>query len=147
MKKVLFIIGLTLFINGCKTISIPVNAELKETAPFEVVEGFYMKTGKQEYKVTLLINSTDGRPKTIYFKGLHANLTSKDNLNFTAYLKPEKLGNDLILHEDPKKEFGNKPPSFLRDQQKYRLAKNKALILFDYQGVSYFIEKVIKQKK
>src|SRR5210317_1776328 len=133
MKKILFIIGLTLSINGCKTISIPMNVEFKETAPSEVIEGFYIKTGKQEYKITLLISSTDGRPKTIYFRGLQANLTSKDNLNFTAYLKPGKLGNDLILHEDPKKEFGNKPPNFLGDEQKYRLSKNKALVLFDYQ--------------
>lgn len=87
---------------------------------------------------------------SIFFRGQKAAvmmLEEKGKKNCSArFVTPKLEKPDIIMHKDPKKEFGNKPPK-LQEKIPFELADNEAVISYTQAGkVKYFKIENIKQK-
>lgn len=88
---------------------------------------------------------------SVYFRGrieaLHEEPETKGL--YAAYFKiPSKEGlpDDFVMHSDPKKEFGNKPPVILKDFP-FELKSDEAVIRYTVgDKVRYFKTNVIKKE-
>lgn len=113
------------------------SAQFEKTAPATLLESSYQewvggRPGSKGVLVTLKF--TNIKPETVfdslYFNGKVVKLNSKMEANIltlTGNFVETSGSKDLILDADPKKEFGNKPPS-LAQKIPFELNQNEAVI-------------------
>ena len=115
------------------------SAQLDKKVPVTITESFYQdwvggRPGSKGTLVSIKLNNPDVKMifDSIYFNNKAVKLQSnfiKNELtlkgNFMVITKP----NDMIMHADPKKEFGNTPPN-LAAKVPFKLEKNEAVISY-----------------
>ena len=133
------------------------SAQFDKKAPVIITEAFYQdwvggRPGSKGTLVSVKLNNPDAKIifDSIYFNNKAVKLQSnliKNELtlkgNFVVTTKP----NDIILHADPKKEFGNSPPK-LAAKIPFELAENEAVISYTINDKKrYFKVENIKKTK
>ena len=118
------------------------SAQLDKKAPVTIIQSTYQdwvggRPGSKGTLVSIKLNAPDEKMvfDYIYFNGKGVKLQSslvKNELTLTGNFIESTKPNEIIMHADPKKEFGNQPPK-LAAKIPYELATNEAII-------SYFIK-------
>ena len=81
----------------------------------------------------------------IYFKNQMGRIEITNNVSFVAHFQQESVRKDMILHNDPKKEYGNKVPIIIAP--KFNLKANDAVLEYKINGtVLYYTMKAIQEK-
>ena len=129
--------------------------KLQENEPLDVKQ-VYCSTTTGDVRgagslITLIIPVEEMRDvvlDSVYFRGKKAALkkeSSQKNLYIAHFKIPSADREDLIMHSDPKKEYGNKPPVILPDIP-FELEADEAVIKFYEEGEEkYFKITGIKQ--
>ena len=144
MKNTVYIFAALLFltITGCKSTEIFTTGDLSDAPPFTIEEAWYDETGTDAYEISIVVGNSDTMLDAVYFRGLQGKLveSSKNEIRtvFVADLKQKAIPNDLVLHADPEKEFGNKLPSGTTDKHAVKLRKNSAVISYFEDGKKKF---------
>ena len=133
------------------------SAQLDKKVPVTITQTFYQnwiggQPGSKGTLVSIKLNAPDKKMAfdSIYFNGKAVKLQSnllKNELtltgNFVVITKP----NDLVMHANPKKEFGNTPPK-LAAKIPFELEKNEAIISYIIKDKKrYFKVQNIKKTK
>jgi len=123
MKKIITIVILAIIMMSFSQCS---SAQLDKKTPVTITNSIYQnwvggQPGSQGTLVSIKLNAPDKKMEfdSIYFNGKAVKLQS--NL--------VKNPNDVIMHADPKKEFGNAPPK-LAAKIPFELEKNDAIISY-----------------
>ncbi len=145
MKNILYSYLLMLgMLTGCSS-----QKKLTDEAPFKIGAGFCQEWigGKEESGKGLLVkipvSEIEGyKINAIFFRGQQAytKVVDEDGQKFVvAELKKEgnNLPSDMILHADPKKEFGNKPSGNKNNTENTKFASE----LSDNEAVLSYIKK------
>ena len=131
----------------------------QEEAPVEVKQAYYSNWSAEvrgaDSGIALFVPveaAKDVILDTIFFRGKKEALqkeVSEPNL-YVAYFKipsKENKPDDFVMHSDPRKEFGNKPPVVLRDFP-FELAADEAMVQYSVNGEQgYFKIRGIKEKE
>ncbi|UOB16017.1 hypothetical protein [Abyssalbus ytuae] len=74
---------------------------------------------------------------SVYFREKVVKLAKIQRDSYLVYIGKFKNApspkNDIIMHADPKKEYGNKPPQ-KNKKIPFKLEKNQAVVSFDHEG-------------
>ena len=85
---------------------------------------------------------------TVFFRGMKAPLekeVTEPNL-YVGYFKiPSPVDRDLVMHSDPRKEFGNKPPVILEDIP-FELEPDEAVVQYTKDGKEKFFKIKVTKK-
>jgi hypothetical protein len=121
--------------------------------PFKIIQASYNtwvggQPGIKGYHLNITMDSKEIQLDSAYFRNLKGDfkkhLTKKHTTYTATFISPSKK-NDLILHGDAQKEFGNQPQ---KAQKKipFELKENEAIIIFNYNEETYFY-KIFDLKK
>ena len=114
---------------GCGSIQQDSKIIFDSSPPFEVLSATAtpwvagVRGGGSGVNIELQLNRSYNELLFVYYQGKKANINYKDadvkKAIFRAYIKTEaNARRELILHKDPKKEYGNTPPLFkLKDDE------------------------------
>ncbi|GEM_PF-929882 len=130
----------------------------QEQLPFKIDSVYYQNwsggiqgagTGYNLYLKTSANLPENIKLTKVYFKNKEANFETKpqDSLLYIAYFKNDLNARDeLIMHGDITKEYGNKPSVTV--SSKYKLEPDQALLFYTENGIekSHLIEKVSEQQ-
>jgi hypothetical protein len=130
----------------------------QEQLPFKIDSAYYQNwSGGFQGAGTgynLFLKLSDKLPENIkltkiYFKNKEATFETKpqDSLLYIAYFKNDLNARDeLIMHGDITKEYGNKPPVTV--SSKHKIEPGQALLFYTENGIekSYLIENVSEQQ-
>jgi len=115
------------------------SAQLDKKAPVTITNSTYQnwvggQPGSKGTLVSIKLNAPDKKMEfdSIYFNGKAVKLKStlvKNELTLTGNFRVITRPNDVIMHADPKKEFGNTPPK-LAAKIPFELEKNDAIISY-----------------
>lgn len=115
-------------------------------APFKVLETTYANwAGEQSDMVVttlkITINNKEIQLDSVYFRNNSASLKRVDSIEnslFTGSFTTSKTQHDLILHADPKEEFGNKPP-VTASKLPFEIKENEAVVSYFYKDkINYY---------
>lgn len=139
--------------------------KLQEDAPLPIEQPFYttwtggVKTAGSGLNLYIPVNSTESREVELdsaYFRGRKAKLErsgedvgSSHSDVYVAYFRTaeKQKAPELIMHRDPKKEFGNKPPEIIGDFP-FELEDDEAVISYKKNGkTGYFKLSNIRRQK
>ena len=133
------------------------SAQLDKKIPVTITQSFYQdwvggRPGSKGTLVSVKLNVPDKKMAfdSIYFNGKAVKLQSnliKNELTITGNFVIFTSPNDVIMHADPKKEFGNTPPKLVA-KIPFELEKNEAVIGYTINDKKrYFKIENIKKKK
>jgi hypothetical protein len=123
-------------------------------APFKVLEATYTNwVGEQSdlvgTTIRITINNKEIQLDSVYFRNNSASLKrveSFENPIFTGSFTTSKTPHDLILHADPKEEFGNKPP-ITTSKFPFEMKENEAVVSYFYKDkINYYKILEVKEK-
>ncbi|GFD76922.1 hypothetical protein KUL113_63420 [Tenacibaculum sp. KUL113] len=148
--KLIGILILALSFTKCASVKMENNHPFKiESASYSHVTGGV----KGSYNSTnLIINFTAEKPvdfQKVYFQNriTKAIVEQHNDKQYIAarYKTLSNELNDLILHADPKKEFGNTP----KEEFPFELKENEAMVSYIIEGKTHYfkIENIIKKDK
>ena len=72
-------------------------------------------------------------------------LVADSDTNFQAFFPYPFIKNDLILHSDPRKEFGNKPPA-IREKSPFELTENECVVSYLKNGKKGYYKVKLSEK-
>lgn len=139
------IIGIVLFSCGSTTSISEYN--LQKKAPFKVLKSTYKNwVGGQPGVKGVLVNIEIDNPKivldTVYFRNMKAPLEKSKNDSNETYVGhftfPNK-SNDMILHGDAKKEFGNQVPDISK-KIPFDLKQDEAIVSYKIKGLTKYFK-------
>ncbi|HEY9222293.1 MAG TPA: hypothetical protein VIO43_12040 [Lutibacter sp.] len=122
-------------------------------APFKVLEASYTNSvGEQtdliRTTIRITINNKDIQLDNVYFRNNSASLKRVDSIEnslFIGSFTTSKTPHDLILHADPKEEFGNKPP-VTASKLPFEIKENEAVVSYFYKDkINYY--KILEVKE
>lgn len=143
MKTPFFLFLTTLVFAGCGTTqtqdSTPI---LDNTPPFEVMLATAspwaagVRGGGSGIIIEIQLNQNYDALQHVYYQGQKAPVdykkTDAQKKLYRAYINtPANTPKELVLHKDPNKEFGNKPPTF-------GLKKDQLAIIYTKKKKSYY---------
>ncbi|SDS39415.1 hypothetical protein [Gramella sp. MAR_2010_147] len=116
------------------------NKDLQERAPaqFNDVYYTYNSDGLQLNIPVAAIQDERINMEAVYFHGMKSKLNkSKEKSNL--YVANFHMGTeDMVMHEDPKKEYGNKPPQ-MPEESPFSIEDDEAILVFTQNDkVKYF---------
>ncbi|MBT8294789.1 MAG: hypothetical protein KJO51_00055 [Gramella sp.] len=107
------------------------NKDLQERAPAQFNEVYYTydSNGIQLNIPVASIQDERVSLDAVYFHGMKSPLKqSEDKSNL--YVANFRMGTgDMVMHENPKEEYGNKPPQ-LPEESPYAIDKDEAILVF-----------------
>ncbi len=148
MNKIVSLTGITfisILLFCCKS-----SQEISQTnPPFKVTEATYNERiendGKNVTMVSIKIDNTEIKLDSVYFRNRSTRLEfikKNSEEKYVGYFKSTNTKKDLILHSDPKKEFGNQVPD-ISQRIPFKLEKDQAVVSYIYKGkISYY--KILK---
>ena len=107
------------------------NKDLQERAPAQFSEVYYTYdsngielnipvTSIQDQRISL---------DAVYFHGMKSNLMQSEEKP-NLYVANFRMGSgDMVMHEDPKEEYGNKPPQ-LPEKSPFSIDDDEAILVF-----------------
>ncbi|WP_300433643.1 hypothetical protein [Christiangramia sp.] len=107
------------------------NKDLQERAPAQFNEVYYTYTseGIQLNIPVAAIQDDRVSLKAVYFHGMKSDL-KKSEEKPNQYVANFRLGSeDMVMHEDPKKEYGNKPPQ-KPEKSPFTIEEDEAILVF-----------------
>lgn len=122
-------------------------------APFKVLEATYTNWASEQPNLVgttlrITINNKDIQLDSVYFRNNSASLKrvdSDENSVFTGSFTTSKTPHDLILHADPKEEFGNKPPIEVF-KLPFEIKENEAVVSYFFKDkINYY--KILEVKE
>lgn len=135
--KVIFGTVFILSLISCHT------TKMIKNPPFKVEKAIYEDTGNLKYRITIKTSNPQIVLDSVYFKNSKAKLSFKEGY-FTAFItKPSLLKKNLILHNDPKKEFGNTPSA--NKKIPFDLKREEAVISYSFKDKTYYYKTKIKE--
>lgn len=123
-------------------------------APFKVLDATYaISVGEQpdllETTLRITINNKDIQLDSVYFRNQKAPLKRVDSVEnplFIGGFTTSKTPHDLILHADPKEEFGNKPPVTV-SKLPFEIKENEAVVSYFFKDkINYYKILEVKEK-
>ena len=152
MKQLLQILsaGLVLFgLTGCAN-----GKKIQEEAPLSLQQPYYTDWTGETSGLSLFIPVEDQQGvqlDSVYFRGRGAVLerSGAEPHLYVAYFKiPSEEGKstDVIMHIDPKKEYGNKPPQ-LPKKIPFELQEGEAVVKYSRDGKEKYFRITGIQKK
>lgn len=116
--------------------------KLQEEAPVALQEAYYLLHRAQDEsnatRLNLYIPTGDlGQNEieldSVYFRGRSAELVSNANpAGYVAYFEISGKDRDLVMHVDPKEEFGNKAP--ILEKIPFELKNDEAVVVYTHNG-------------
>ena len=116
--------------------------KLQEEAPVALQEAYYLIHRAQDdsnaTRLNLYIPAGDLGQKevqldSVYFRGRSAELVSNDGpVGYVAYFEISGKDRDLVMHVDPKEEFGNKVP--ILEKIPFELKNDEAVVVYTHNG-------------
>ncbi|MCM4155040.1 hypothetical protein [Gramella sp. AN32] len=132
MKNTLLFMSFTLFMtlfSSCGS-----NKELQENPPSEVTDSFFYETDngmRLSFQVAEI--PADIQYQSVYFRGLKSNLIADPNGENIFHADFNTKMNDMVMHKDPKKEYGNTPPQ-RPEKSPVEITPNEALLVYTKDG-------------
>ena len=132
--------------------------KLQETPPAVVDQAYFttwtggVRTAGSGYNLFIPVKpDAEIQLDSVYFRGRKAAIekeASEEGLFVARFKNPsEDEGRDIIMHKDPKKEYGNKPPIIL-EKIPFELEPDEAVVLYSKNGKSkYFKITGIRKKE
>lgn len=149
MKKV-FSFGIavitSLFLLGCGPSKVNQNNGFQSNPPFKVVEATYIKSigtkpGVKGISIYITIDNTEVKLETVYFRNNSTKLELDNSISKTSYvgnLVMPNTENDIQLHSDSKREFGNQAPD-ISQKIPFQLKANEAVVSYFFKNeIHYF---------
>lgn len=121
------------------------NTHLQNKAPFTVEEALHISNENAPYTI-LSIKKTN--PEIVLDEVYFLDKKLKLKLDAGSYIAKINtiINKDLILHSDPKKEYGNTPP--VMEKIPFKLKDNEAVVSYKIKGiVKYYKLKVTHKIK
>lgn len=156
LKRIIYIISIGLIMvsfSNCSTAQ-----KLQKETPFVIGEVFSEKWvagvegGGAGTNVFIPVSKTNKNLvlDSLYFQGKAVKLEKKDNKNGLLYIgrfaSNINQKEDIIMHEDPKKEYGNKP-SVPQVKMPFEIKENEAIVSYKVNDATkYFKIENIKSK-
>ncbi|MFZ2282717.1 MAG: hypothetical protein WAV86_02485 [Lutibacter sp.] len=152
MKKFIgtgFLILLSFAFFGCGASKVKEQNE----APFKVLEATYTnsvggQTDLIRTTIRITIKNKDIQLDSVYFRNNSASLKRVYNIENSLFIGSfitSKTPHDLILHADPKEEFGNKPPVTI-SKLPFEIKENEAVVSYFYKDKINFY-KILEVKE
>ena len=132
--------------------------KLQETPPAVVDQAYFttwtggVRTAGSGYNLFIPVKpNSDLQLDSVYFRGRKVAIEKEASENglFVARFKnsSENEGRDIVMHADPRKEYGNKPPVIL-EKIPFELQPDEAVVLYTKNGKSkYFKITGIRKKE
>ncbi|MFV8345530.1 hypothetical protein [Flavobacterium sp. ZB4P13] len=146
-KTVVFLFIIAISLTFCA-----MKPELQTEFPQEIKSVFYQKweDGKEssgthfyiEFKKPLAANI---KLEKIYFQNQESAIKGTAKNTFVAHFYRENKKEDLILHRDPAKEYGNKAPVI--QKTKFDLKPNEAVLEYKKDDKTYFFKIINPREK
>lgn len=123
------------------------SVKMEKNPPFKIESAKYTKpTGdKGNYKTTdLLIKYSANTPvdfQKVYFQNKITNavVKQKGDEQFIEASFTNQVKKDIILHEDPREEFGNSPTP-PQEELPFKLKDNEAVISYTKNGKTHYVK-------
>lgn len=116
------------------------NKDLQERAPAQFNEVYYSYTsnGIQLNIPVAAIQDERITMDAVYFHGMKSDLKQSEEKP-NLYVANFRMGSDdMIMHEDPKEEYGNKPPQ-LPKKSPFSIEDDEAILVFTQNDkIKYF---------
>ncbi|MCB7481861.1 hypothetical protein [Christiangramia sediminis] len=116
------------------------NKDLQERAPAQFNEVYYTYTsnGIQLNIPVAAIQDQRITMDAVYFHGMKSEL-NKSEEKPNLYVANFRMGSeDMIMHEDPKEEYGNRPPQ-LPEESPFSIDEDEAILVFtQYDKLKYY---------
>ena len=118
---------------------------LQNNPPFKVVKATYKswvggQPGIKGYQFFIEISDSKVRLDSVYFRGFKAALEKDElakKLQYNAVIRFPREKPDLILHENPKKEYGNQPP-IIPQKIPFNLNQHEAVVSYIYKNKKWY---------
>jgi len=107
------------------------NKDLQERAPAQFSEVYYTydSNGIELNIPVTSIQDQKVKMEAVYFHGMKSSL-KKNAEKPNVYVANFRLGSDdMVMHEDPKKEYGNKPPQ-MPEKSPFSINNDEAILVF-----------------
>lgn len=107
------------------------NKDLQERAPAQFNEVYYTYTsnGIQLNIPVAAIQDQRITMDAVYFHGMKSDLKQSEEKP-NHYVANFRMGSeDMVMHEDPKKEYGNRPPQ-LPEESPFSIENDEAILVF-----------------
>ena len=107
------------------------NKDLQERAPAQFNEVYYTynSNGIELNIPVAAIQDERVKMEAVYFHGMKSPLTKSEERP-NVYVANFRMGSDdMVMHEDPKKEYGNKAPQMPEDSP-FMVEKDEAILVF-----------------
>ncbi|NER13216.1 hypothetical protein GWK08_07180 [Leptobacterium flavescens] len=153
-KRISHIILLSIIMFGFSNCSS--SQKLQKETPFTIKDAYSqdwvagVEGGGSGINVFLSIAELGNKVEldSLYFHGEKVKLEEKNGLYIGRYKTKANEKRDLIIHEDPKKEYGNKPPIDVKEKIPFNLEDTEAVVSYVHNGVTkYFKIENIKKKE
>lgn len=114
--------------------------------PFKVLSATYANSVVEQTDLVLTTlkittNNKEIQLDSVYFRNNSASLKRVDSIEnslFIGSFTTSKTPHDLILHADPKEEFGNKPP-VTASKLPFEIKENEAVVSYFYKDkINYY---------
>lgn len=147
MTKVLFfmacIFTLVLF-SSCMS-----NKGLQDRAPAQFNEVYYTYDSNG-IELNIPVSSIQNEQislDAVYFHGMKSNL-EKSESQPNLYVANFRMGSkDMVMHEDPKEEYGNQPPQ-MPEESPFSIDKDEAILVFTQDDkIKYYMLTGIVEKE
>lgn len=135
---------LTFVLTNCNTMKPVSENKLQTKAPFTITKALYIINNNKLYN-TIKITKTNSEIELneIFFLGRKLKLNKENNI-YTAKVTKTEFRNDMVLHSDPKKEYGNTPP--VVEKIPFNLKNNEAVVSYTIEGIIKFYKIKITNK-
>jgi len=143
-KNILFITVISILVGSLINCS-SIKESLNEKQPFEISSATYNNWHSSQpsvrgIDVTVVIDNPKVTLDSIYFRNMKTvfekSVQSKEEKYISHFTYPNKK-NEVILHGNPEKEFGNEVPDISK-QIPYDLKSNEAVITYIYKGTKHY---------
>ena len=107
------------------------NKDLQERAPAQFNEVYYTYTsnGIQLNIPVAAIQDQRMTMDAVYFHGMKSDLKQSEEKP-NLYVANFRMGSeDMVMHEDPKEEYGNRPPQ-LPEESPFSIEEDEAILVF-----------------
>src|SRR5690606_30851600 len=123
--------------------------KLQEEAPVALQEVYYVTHRAQDdsndRRLNLYIPVEDSelskvRLDSVYFMGRKSDIVPSDEKNglYVAYFEVAGKNRDIVMHADPKKEFGNQVP--LLEKIPFELKNDEAVVVYTRNGEQLYFK-------
>jgi hypothetical protein len=146
MKKIVGLLGaiiVSISFYNCNTSKGITDYNLQMKPPFKVVNSSYQDWVNEQstahgVKVFVKINTSKIQLDSMYFRNMKTALVYDDKSDkYTGHFNIQNSKNDLILHSDSTKEFGNQVPD-ISQKIPFKLEDNEAVVSYIFKDEKCF---------